>query len=44
MPLSFDDFVSLLIAQLTEEERQGGVAYAAEGPLPSGARFHLPGV
>jgi hypothetical protein len=43
MPLSFDDFVKTLIAQLTENERRQGIAYAAEGRLPAGSRFQFPG-
>jgi hypothetical protein len=43
-PLSFDDFSKALIAQLTEEERQGGVAYASEDQLPAGTHLQLPGI
>ena len=37
MSLSFDDFIRVLISQMTEEERRGGIAYAAEGVLPAGS-------
>jgi hypothetical protein len=43
MPLSFDDFTKALIAQLTEDERRGGVAYAAERQLPAGTQIQFPG-
>ncbi len=38
MPLSFTDFVKLLISQMTENERREGKAYAAEELLPAGSR------
>lgn len=43
MPLSFDDFVEILIADLTENERRACVAYAAEAQLPAGSRLQFPG-
>jgi hypothetical protein len=43
MPLSFDDFVNALLSQLTEDERRGGVAYAAERQLPAGTQIQFPG-
>lgn len=43
MPLSFDEFISILISQLTEPERQGSVAYAAERPLLAGSSVQFPG-
>lgn len=42
--LTFDDFVSLLLAQLTDEERRGSVAYAAERRLPAGAQIQFTGI
>ncbi len=43
MPLSYNDFVKVLIAQLTEDERREGVAYAAEEQLPAGSQIQFPG-
>jgi hypothetical protein len=43
MALSFDDFISALILQLTEEERRGGVVYAAENRLLAGTQIQYPG-
>jgi hypothetical protein len=43
MPLSFDDFIKVFIAQLTEDERRGGVAYAVEQPLLAGTQVQFPG-
>ncbi len=44
MPISFADFTDLLKAQLTTEERQGGVAYALENQLFRGQRLEFPGL
>ena len=44
MFLSLDDFTNAFIAQLTEDERQGGVAYAAERRLPAGTKLQYPGL
>src|SRR5262245_48224778 len=43
MSLSFDDFVKALIAGLTEDERQGAVAYVAEEQLRAGSQTQFPG-
>jgi len=43
MSLSFEDFTKALIAQLTEQERRGGVAYVAERQLPAGTKIQFPG-
>jgi hypothetical protein len=43
MPLSFDDFTKALIAQLTEDERSGGVAYAAQRLLAAESHIQFPG-
>ena len=43
MPLSFDDFVNTLLSQLTEDERRGSVAYAAEIRLLGGTQTRYPG-
>jgi len=43
MSLSFDGFINLLISLLTDEERQGCLAYAAEQPLGKGGIIQFPG-
>ncbi len=43
MSLSFDDFAKVLTSGLTEEERRGAVAYAAEESLPAGSWTQFPG-
>jgi hypothetical protein len=43
-PLSFDDFVNALLSQLTEDERRGGVAYAAERQLQANTPIQFPGI
>jgi len=43
MSLSFDDFVSALLLQLTEDEHLGSVVYAAERLLLSGAQIQYTG-
>ncbi len=43
MAFSFTDFRRLLIDQLTDDERSGAVAYAAETPLAAGTHLELPG-
>jgi len=42
MPLSFNDFIKVLLSQLTEDERLGGVAYAAESRMPAGTQIRFP--
>lgn len=44
MSVSFDDFTKALIAQLTDDEREGGVAYAADRQLPAGTQIQFPGI
>ncbi len=41
MTLSFEDFVKLLISQMTEKEVNEGIAYAAEKLLPAGSKTQL---
>jgi hypothetical protein len=41
MSLSFEDFIKLLLSQMTEKERQEGIAYAAEKPLPAGSKIQF---
>jgi len=41
MPLSHKDFINLLISQLTEKERQEGIAYAAEKLISGGSKIQL---
>ena len=43
MRLSFEDFTKVLIAQMTDDERLAGVAYAAEKLLPAGTTILYPG-
>ncbi len=43
MAISFTDFTKLLVAQLTDDERSGAAAYAAEPPLAAGTHLELPG-
>ena len=42
MALSFDQCVSILRDHLAPEERDQGVAYAAETPIPAGERLRFP--
>jgi hypothetical protein len=42
MLLSFDNFTSILKAQLTPEEREGCVAYAVDQLLAQGKRLEFP--
>jgi hypothetical protein len=44
MGLSFDDFTSVLKAELTPKEREGCVAYAVDQPLEPGKRLEFPGL
>lgn len=43
MSLSFDDFVSALLSQITEDERMGSVVYAAERLLLAGTQIQYTG-
>jgi hypothetical protein len=44
MPLSFHGFIKLLISLLSDEERQGSLAYALEQPLGKGESIRFPGI
>jgi hypothetical protein len=41
MSLSFDGFIKLLISQMTEKEREEGIAYAAKELLPAGSKTSI---
>lgn len=43
MPLSFNGFIKLLISLLSDEERRGCLAYAAQQPLGKGEVIQFPG-
>ncbi len=38
MPLSFNDFIELLLSQMTDQEQQEGIAYVAEELLQAGSK------
>jgi hypothetical protein len=38
MSLSFNDFIELLLSQMTEKERQEGITYVAEESLQAGSK------
>ena len=44
MPLSFDGFITLLKSLLTEEERQGCLAYVLDQSLGEGETIQFPGI
>jgi hypothetical protein len=44
MPQSFEAFVSILLSQLTAQERDNGVAYAVEAQIGAGTRLLFPGL
>jgi hypothetical protein len=44
MASSFTDFVAILLSQLMEQERELGVAYAAEALITAGTCLRFPGV
>ena len=41
MPLSFNDFIELLLTQMTEKERKEGIAYVAEELLQTGSKIQF---
>jgi hypothetical protein len=41
MSLSFEDFIKLLLSQMTVKELHEGIAYAAEKPLPEGSKIQF---
>jgi hypothetical protein len=41
MSLSFNDFIELLLSQMTEKERKEGIAYVAEELLQTGSKIQF---